>query len=331
MSAQDGLPPADGSAGLNGSGRSPDSRKLRLPRSRRVTNPEARMSLVEHIRELRNRVLKALLAVTLGSIAGWIIEPHIWGFITGPYCNLPKHVLDLHSLGSGHGQTCKLLMTGLFDYFFIHIKLAIAIGIVMTAPIWLYQFWAFLAPGLHARERRYAYFFAGTALPLFAIGGTIAYFAMTKGLRFLIGMTPPNVITGITIDSYLSFAIAMLLIFGITFEVPLVMVVFNVAGILTHQRFAKWRRMIIFLVFAFAAIATPAPDPISMLLLAVPCVALVEAAEVFAWANDRRRARRGPVYPGLTPEQVAEYGLDQDSLLADDHGGAGLDDIEAGR
>jgi sec-independent protein translocase protein TatC len=104
----------------------------------------------------------------------------------------------------------------------------------------------------------------------------------------------------------------MLLIFGLAFELPLVFVLPNMAGVLTHERFRKWRRMIIFLVFAFAAVFTPSPDPISMLLLAVPCVILVEASEIFAWANDRRRARHGSLqFPGLTDEQVAEYGLDQ--------------------
>src|SRR6202034_1413170 len=133
----------------------------------------------------------------------------------------------------------------------------------------------------------------------------------SKGLRFLLGLLPANTIPLITIDTYLSYALAMLLIFGLAFELPLVMVLLNVAGVLTHQRFAKWRRMIIFGVFAFAAIATPSPDPISMLLLAVPCVALVEMAEVFAFFNDRRRARAlaANPYPGLTPEEVIQYGL----------------------
>lgn len=321
MSAQEDSP-----ASMNGSPPGDSSRKRRVPRSRRAINPEARMSLIEHIRELRNRILKALLAATLGSIAGWYIEPHIWKFITAPYCRLPARYIDLHDIGSHSKGGCNLIVTSVFDYFFLHLKLAIAIGIVLSAPIWLYQLWAFIAPGLHARERRWAYFFAGAALPLFAIGGTLAYFAMSKGLGFLLHMLPNNVIPLITVSNYLGFAIAMLLIFGLSFELPLVMILLNVAGVLTHQRFAKWRRMIIFLVFAFAAVATPSPDPISMLLLAVPCVALVEGAELFAWWNDRRRAKRGMAYPGLTSEEIAEYGLETEPA-----GVADLDDIEASR
>ncbi len=126
--------------------------------------------------------------------------------------------------------------------------------------------------------------------------------------------------------SYLNYAVAMLLIFGFALELPLVMVILNVAGLLTHERFARWRRMIIFGVFAFAAIATPSPDPISMLLLAVPCVLLVELAEVFAWANDRRRARLATAYPGLTEDEIREYGLDVDPMAA-----VGSDDSESDR
>ncbi|HEX5189746.1 MAG TPA: twin-arginine translocase subunit TatC [Streptosporangiaceae bacterium] len=287
------------------------------------------MSLIEHIRELRNRVFKALLFVTAGAIAGWFIEEPVFKFITGPYCKLPVRIRDGIQPGlpaSSQPHNCHLIVTGLFDYFFLHLKLAIVIGIVISAPFWMYQLWAFVAPGLHRRERRWTYLFVGTVFPLFAIGGTFAYFAMTKGLRFLLGMLPQTVVPFISVTSYIGYAIAMLLIFGLAFELPMVMVLLNLAGVLTHQRFAKWRRMIIFAVFAFAAVATPSPDPISMLLLAVPCVALVEGAEIFAWANDRRRAKRGVVYPGLSDDEVADYGLETERVMASD-----LDDVDASR
>ena len=320
----------DSPATVNGSEPGGNARKLRLPRSRRVVNPEARMPLMEHIRELRNRVLKAVLVVTVASIAGWYLEKPVFKFITHPYCKLPGSVRNglqpgLPISAQAH-EPCRLIVTGLFDYFFLHLKLAIAIGIIISAPYWMYQLWAFVAPGLHARERRWTYLFAGAVFPLFAVGGTIAYFAMTKGLNFLLGQLPANVAPFISVTSYIGYALAMLLIFGLAFELPLVMVLLNLAGVLTHQRFAKWRRMIIFGVFAFAAIATPSPDPISMLLLAVPCVLLVEGAEVFAWANDRRRARRGTIYPGLTPEEISAYGLDTEPTPTSNY-----DDIEAGR
>jgi sec-independent protein translocase protein TatC len=283
------------------------------------------MPLIEHIRELRSRVIKAMLAAGLGTIGGWFIFYPAWKIIEGPYCKLPAYERDPLGVSAKH-DTCRLIVTGIFDPLFIHFKLAIVIGLLASSPIWLYQLWAFIAPGLHSRERRWAYFFGGSAVPLFALGGVIAYFAMTKGLRFLLALLPANTGAFITVDNYLGYALAMLLIFGLAFELPLVMVLLNVVGILTHQRFAKWRRMIIFGVVAFAAVATPSPDPFSMLLLAIPCVLLVELAEVFAWANDRRRARQGATYPGLTPEEIAAYDLDTDPLAA-----VGLDDPESGQ
>jgi sec-independent protein translocase protein TatC len=280
-------------------------------------NPDGRMPLLEHIRELRNRVFKAILAMCAGAIGGWFLYPYVWNFIERPYCKLriPNAVTQ--------GKGCQLYVNGLFDAFFLHLQLAIVIGIILSSPLWMYQLWAFIAPGLYRRERRWAYYFAGSAFPLFAIGGTIAYFAMTKGLRFLIGQVPHHVVPLITISTYLSYAELMLVIFGIAFELPLAVVLLNLTGILTHQRFRKWRRMIIFVIFAFAAVMTPSPDPISMLLLAVPCVLLVEAAEVFAYLHDRRKARRLASYPGLSPEEVAAYGLDETSGDGADIGRSG--------
>jgi sec-independent protein translocase protein TatC len=285
---------------------------------RKEPNPEARMPLIEHIRELRNRIFKIVLLLLVGSVVGWFFFYHpVWKFIEAPYCNLPKSTLQ--HISAIKGQGCTLYVSSIFDALFLKLKLSIIIGAVITSPLWFYQLWAFIGPGLHVKEKRWAYFFAGSAVPLFAIGGSLAYFAMTKGLHFLLDLLPSGSAALISIDSYIGYALAMLLIFGLAFELPLVMVLFNVVGVLTHKRFAKWRRMIIFLVFAFAAIATPSPDPISMLLLAVPCVLLVELAEVFAWANDRRKAKLATAFPGLTAEEITQYGLDEDlSMVGSD-------------
>jgi len=271
------------------------------------TNPEARMPLMEHIRELRNRVIKITIAITVGSIIGWFVYAPVWAFIERPYCRVQQP----HALFPR--QSCQLYVNGLFDAFFLKLQICIVVGVILTLPIWLYQLWAFIAPGLYRRERRWAYYFVGASLPLFVAGGTVAYFAMTRGVHFLLSMLPADTTALITINTYLSYAGAMLMIFAIAFEMPLIFVLLNLAGVLTHERFRKWRRGIIFLVFLFAATFTPSPDPLSMLLLAVPCLVLVEAAEVFAWIHDRRKARRvgSLAYPGLTDEEVAAYGLDQ--------------------
>jgi sec-independent protein translocase protein TatC len=276
------------------------------------SNPEARMPLMEHIRELRNRVIKIAIAITVGSVIGWLVYQHVWHFIEQPFCKLPARSREIpgsHTGGSCHQQ---LIVTGLFDGLFLKLQISIAVGVILSAPVWLYQLWAFIAPGLYRRERRWAYYFVGAAVPLFAFGAALAYLAMTRGLHFLLDLVPVGVTPLITITTYLSYAEAMLAIFGIAFELPLIFVLLNLAGVLTHARFRKWRRMIIFGVFAFAAIFTPSPDPLSMLLLAIPCLVFVEAAEVFAWVHDRRKARFGSLeFPGLSDEEVAQYGLDK--------------------
>jgi sec-independent protein translocase protein TatC len=272
----------------------------------RRANPEARMPLMEHIRELRDRIVKIAIALLIGAIIGWLVYARVWAFIQEPYCRIKQPA------GAYGGKGCHLYVNGLFDALFLKLQISIGVGVILSSPVWLYQLWAFIAPGLYRRERRWAYYFVGAALPLFAIGGTIAYFAMSRGIRFLLGLVPHNVVALITINTYLSYAFAMLLIFGLAFELPLVVVLLNLAGVLTHARFRKWRRVIIFLVFAFAAVATPSPDPISMLLLAVPCVLLVELAEIFAYVHDRRQARLGSLqFPGLTDDEVRQYGLDR--------------------
>jgi sec-independent protein translocase protein TatC len=277
------------------------------------SNPAARMPLMEHIRELRNRIVKIAIVVTIGSVVGWFLYPHVWHFIEQPFCKLPLKSRSVPGVYRSGSCNQPLIVNGLFDAFFLKLQISIAIGVIIAAPVWLYQFWAFIAPGLYRRERRWAYYFVGAAVPLFLVGATLAYFAMTRGLHFLLSMVPAGVTPLITISTYLSYVEAMLAIFGIAFELPLVFVLLNLAGILTHARFRKWRRMIIFGVFAFAAIFTPSPDPLSMLLLAVPCLVFVEAAEVFAWLHDKRKAARlGSLeFPGLTDEEVAQYGLDK--------------------
>ncbi len=298
--------------GVQAAGQDPGRAGLGLNRR---ANPEARMPLVEHLRELRNRVIKVAVALTVGSVAGWYLWRWVWPFISAPYCKAqattPQAHALLRSVGT-LGSQCQLYVTGPFDALFLRLQISIAVGVIISSPVWLYQLWAFVAPGLYRRERRWAYYFVGAALPLFAVGATIAYFAMTRGLQFLLHLVPSDTTALITINTYLSYAGAMLLIFGLAFEMPLMFVLLNMAGVLTHARFRKWRRVIIFLVFAFAAIFTPSPDPLSMLLLAIPCVVLVEASEVFAWANDRRRAKSGSLeFPGLTAAEVAQYGLDK--------------------
>ncbi|HEV3068741.1 MAG TPA: twin-arginine translocase subunit TatC [Streptosporangiaceae bacterium] len=243
---------------------------------------------MEHIREFRNRLIKAVLGIILGMVIGWLAYKPAFNFIIGPFCRITIQ----GTTGCYGPDSHPLVVTGVFDPFFVKLKVAFVVGLIVSSPIWFYQMWAFIAPGLYRREKRWTFAFVGAAVPLFALGGFFAYLAMSRGLRFLLGLTPAGVRPLITIDTYFGYTMAMLFIFGLAFELPLVLIILNLAGVISHQFIRKHRRVMIFLVFVFAGAATPSPDPFSMLLLAIPCVVLVELAELFVWLNDRRRARR---------------------------------------
>jgi sec-independent protein translocase protein TatC len=263
------------------------ARAIRISRNGRA-NPEGRMPLMEHIRELRNRLMKGVLGIIAGMVVGWFVYQRAFTFIIGPYCKV-----DIHGkVGCFGAHAHPLIVTGVFDPFFVRLKVAFIVGVIVSSPIWFYQLRAFIAPGLYKRERRWTFAFVALAVPLFVLGGFFAYLAMSRGLHFLLGLTPNGVQPFITIDTYFGFVTAFLFIFGAAFELPLVLVLLNLAGVVRHSFIRKHRRVMIFLVFVFAGAATPSPDPFSMLLLAIPCVILVEVAELFIWTNDRRRARR---------------------------------------
>ena len=276
----------------------------RFVQSQRQQNPEGRMPLMDHLRELRNRVVKMALALVAGMIIGWVFFTPVWSFITKPYCSA-IHGCDIRELGR------TLAVTGPLDGFYLHIKVAFVAGIILTSPVWLYQLWAFVAPGLYRREKRWTYVFIGTAVPLFLLGSYLALLVMGRGLHFLIGMVPQNSVAIFTADTYISYFMMMILGFGLCFELPLFLVMLNLVGLLPHARFKKWRRVLIFCVFVFAGIASPSPDPITMLLLGAMCTALVEAAEVIVLLNDRRRARLHPdPYAGLADDELSPLDLD---------------------
>ncbi len=271
-------------------------------RAAEAADPEGRMPLMDHIRELRNRLVKICLALIVGTGIGLIpvVFGRIWTFIERPFCSaVISHHSGCHVVGD------RLVIQGVFDPFMLRVEVAFFFGLIVTSPIWLYQLWAFVAPGLYRREKRYTYMFVFTAAPLFAAGAAMAYFAMSRGLHYLLGLTPEGVLNLPSVSTYLSYFVAMLLGFGLAFELPLLLLMLNVVGILTHEWIRRWRRVMIFAVFLFAGIASPSPDPVTMLLLAVPCLVLVEIAEVIIWLNDRRRATRASLYQGLSDDELA--------------------------
>jgi len=274
----------------------------RFVHSRRQQNPEGRMPFMDHLRELRNRIVKMALALAAGMAAGFIFFDQAWAFIERPLCHT---TINGHS-GCATPGTNQLILNSPLDPFYLRVKVAFIVGVILFSPVWLYQLWSFIAPGLHSREKRWGHIFLATAVPLFLIGTALAYVSLSRSMHYLLGLTPHGVGNYIQVDLYLSFVMTMLLAFGIALEVPLLIVMLNLAGILTHERFRKWRRVLIFLVFVIAGIANPSPDPITMLILGGACAALVEVAELIVWRNDRRRARLHPdPYAGLADDELS--------------------------
>ena len=274
----------------------------RFARSRRQRNPEGRMPLTEHLRELRARVVKMAVALAAGMTAGFIFFGPAWHVIERPLCSA---AIRGHS-GCRTLGVDQLVLNGPLDAFYLRVKVALIVGVIVSAPVWLYQVWAFTAPGLHAGERRWSCLFLGVAIPMFGTGITLCYLSLGRSLRYLLGLTPGGVQNLIQVDQYLSFVMAMLLAFGLAFEVPLLIVMLNLAGVLTHERFARWRQALIFGVFLLAGAANPSPDPVTMLILGGTCAVLVEAAELIVWSRDRRRTRRHPdPYAGLADGELS--------------------------
>jgi len=279
----------------------------RFAQSRREENPEGRMPLMDHLRELRNRIVKMALALIAGMIAGFAFFTPVWHVIERPLCSATvRGATGCRTLGVN-----QLVLDGPLDSFYLRVKVAVIVGVILSSPVWLYQIWAFVSPGLYAREKRWSYLFLGTAVPLFLIGNTLAYLSLGRSMHYLLGLTPGGVANLIQVDQYMSFVMTMMLAFGIAFELPLLIIMLNLAGILTHERFRKWRRVLLFAVFLIAGIANPSPDPVTMLVLGGACALLVEAAEFVAWSHDRRRARRHPdPYAGLADDELSPLALD---------------------
>jgi sec-independent protein translocase protein TatC len=249
------------------------------------------MSLVAHLTELRNRIAKALLALLLATVvAFWWYEHGLGNFIRAPYCNLPAHLRY-----GGSDAPCGLLITDVFGGAFIRLKVSFLAGAVLSSPFWLYQLWAFITPGLKRNEKRYGITFVLASTALFALGAVLAYISLAAGLRLLLGLAGNGVIVALTAQDYIGFVLSLLVAFGVSFELPLIAVALNLVGVLSHAVLHRSRRWIFFLTLVFAAIITPTQDPFTMLLMAVPMIALFEVAIQIARVVDKRRARRADV------------------------------------
>lgn len=259
----------------------------------RIEEPPAAMPLTEHLRELRSRLVKAGIAIAIGMVVGWIYYEQLFAWLSAPFSGAVEQARS-------EGREVTLALTGVADPFVLQMQVAAMAGVVLASPVWLYQLWRFVTPGLHRNERRWAFAFVAVATPLFLAGVALAYAVLPLGLQVLLGFTPDNVENIVSVDRYLSFFLRTVLVFGVGFLVPLILVLLNFAGVLPGRTLLGWWRWIILGVMLFAAVATPTGDPINLVLLAGPILILVAIAVGIALLNDRRRARRRAADPDFT-------------------------------
>jgi sec-independent protein translocase protein TatC len=285
-----------------------------VPRSlrRRRSNPEGRMAVMDHLRELRRRLITIVVLVAVGAVLGWYLYPHTLDFLRHPYCSVPAKY-RFQSAGKD-APTCALIYHGALDGFTTRLKVSVITGAIFTSPLWLFQIWAFITPGLRKNERKYTIIFVALSTVLFAAGMALAYAVLSKGLRILLEQSGYGTQAQLTINDYISFVTLMLVVFGAAFELPLLVVMANLAGVLPSKWLRKAQRIAIFLIFVFAAVATPSTDPFTMCAMAIPMVVLFEAAVLWATLHDRRKARRKAAERAAQPELADDVASEVDPI-----------------
>ena len=247
----------------------------------------ARMSLMEHLTELRDRVIKCVIAIAVGGAVGFILYEPIFDFLIGPYRDLCEEDPSVSI------TSCALLATDPLEGFTVRLKVSTYGGIALVLPVLLWQVWRFVSPGLYAKEKRYAVPFIGSALVLFVLGAGIAYWTMPKAIDFLvsIGGGEENIVTAYSPSKYFQLIVFMMLSFGIGFQFPVLLVALELVGVVSPEALARFRRYAIVGIAVLVAVITPSGDPISMLALTLPMILFYEVA-ILIGRLARRRKRK---------------------------------------
>lgn len=279
---------------------------------RKPKNPEGVMSVVEHLQELRKRFLRALAAIAVGTIIGYAwyqvsfsigtFRVHSLGeILKGPYCSLDPSM----RFGAQPGDECRLLAIAPFEMFMLRLKVGALAGLVLSSPIWLYQIWAFITPGLVSKEKRNTFVAVSAAVVLFTSGAVLAYVVVSYGLEFLLGIGREAQEAALTGNLYFNFLLSLIVIFGVSFLIPLFMVMLNIAGVLQYETLKGKRRITILCIFIFAAFMTPGQDPVTMSVMAVSLCLLMEIAMQICRFNDRRKKKKQPDWMNLDDEEAS--------------------------
>lgn len=259
--------------------------------------PDGRMALSDHLRELRARVLKSAVVVLVALVVSLFFFDEIFELVLEPYqaavAALPDDVSSQATVAGAGGP------------LMLYLKLCGLVAVVLTSPFWLYQIWAFILPGLHPQERKWSRVFACIAGPLFMAGVVTGYYTLPKGLEILIGFTQEDLTNLVEFGAYLTFLVRTLLVFGIAFEIPVFVILLNLAGVLPAKALAAHRPWVVLGTFVFAAVATPSTDPFTMLFLAIPMLVLFAVSEVVCRVMDRRRAK-GDALATLGDDETSE-------------------------
>jgi sec-independent protein translocase protein TatC len=242
---------------------------------------DSRMSLMEHLVELRTRIIRSAIAVAVGAVVGWIAYPWVFDALMGP----------LQQLADNENVSDKFIALDPLEIFMLRIKMSAYLGIILAMPFLLWQLWRFIAPGLYQNERRYASAFVVSASVLFLLGAAIAYFTLPQALRFLQSMGGDDVLYQYSAQKYLMLIVYMMIAFGIGFEFPIVVVFLQLVGIVTPQQLAQFRRFAIVIIFVAAAVITPSADPISLFALALPMCLFYEISILIGRVLKRRQAK----------------------------------------
>ncbi|MFD9565570.1 twin-arginine translocase subunit TatC [Streptomyces sp. NPDC059994] len=279
-------------------------------------DPEGRMPLSDHLRELRNRLAKAVLAILVCAVVAAFYYKDIVDLIIKP-------IKESVGCTQGFGELAKqgdkdhcgnVTMSGLMSPFTLMIKTSLVAGVVAASPVWLYQLWAFVAPGLHKNEKKYSLGFVAAGFPLFVAGGWFSYHVLPAAAKVLLEFTPDGALNLLPLNELIDLVLRMIIVFGLSFELPLFLVMLNFSGAITGRRMLGWWRGMIMGVTVFAAFATPTVDPVSMLSLATPIVLLYFVAVGVSMLNDKRRRQREDAKPAddeasdldLTPADIGE-------------------------